>query len=116
MWQRGTRKIFRAFANPVRIGLGLKPGNAAHWCVGLQVGWTVDADFIPVALVIAALAYVLSGDPVRFLSVLVIATPCPLLIGIPTALMGSISLAARNSIVIRDTVGSEGICPADSSK
>jgi P-type E1-E2 ATPase len=39
---------------------------------------------------------------VRFLAVLVVATPCPLLIGIPVAIIGAISLAAKRSIIIRD--------------
>src|SRR4030095_16226354 len=39
---------------------------------------------------------------VRFLAVLVIATPCPLLIAIPVAIIGSISLAARRSIVVKN--------------
>ena len=43
-----------------------------------------------------------SGDPVRFLAVLVVATPCPLLIAIPVAIIGAISLAAKRSIIIRD--------------
>jgi cation transport ATPase len=37
----------------------------------------------------------MSGEPIRFLAVLVIATPCPLLIAIPIAIIGSISLCAR---------------------
>ena len=41
-----------------------------------------------------------TGDPVRFLAVLVVATPCPLLIAIPVAIIGSISLAATRRIVI----------------
>jgi len=43
-----------------------------------------------------------SGEPVRFLAVLVVATPCPLLIGIPVAIIGAISLAAKRGIIIRD--------------
>jgi cation transport ATPase len=43
-----------------------------------------------------------TGEPVRFLAVLVVATPCPLLIGIPVAIIGAISLAAKRSIIIRD--------------
>src|SRR5262249_40919190 len=38
----------------------------------------------------------------RFLAVLVVATPCPLLIAIPVAIIGSISLAARRGIIIKD--------------
>ena len=55
-----------------------------------------------VALLIAGLAWAISGESLRFLAVLVIATPCPLLIGIPVAIIGSISLAARRSIIVRD--------------
>ncbi len=38
----------------------------------------------------------------RFLAVMVVATPCPLLIAIPVAIIGSISLAARRAIIVRD--------------
>lgn len=58
--------------------------------------------YTPVAVVIALLAWWLSGDPTRFLAVVVVATPCPLLIGIPVALIGAISLSARRGIIIRD--------------
>jgi P-type E1-E2 ATPase len=47
---------------------------------------------------------VLSGEPERFLAVLVIATPCPLLLGIPVAIIGAISVAAQRGIVIKDPV------------
>ena len=47
-------------------------------------------------------AWIASGEAIHFLAVLVIATPCPLLIAIPVAIIGSISLAARHSIIIRD--------------
>jgi len=53
-----------------------------------------------VALALIAWAY--SGEAVRFLAVLVIATPCPLLIAIPVSIIGSISLAARRGIVVKD--------------
>ncbi|MCC6954161.1 MAG: HAD-IC family P-type ATPase, partial [Deltaproteobacteria bacterium] len=62
----------------------------------------LGAYYTPLAVVIAAVAWGISGDPTRFLAVLVVATPCPLLIAIPVALIGTISLAARRSIVIRD--------------
>jgi cation transport ATPase len=51
---------------------------------------------------LAILAWIISGDPVRFLAVLVVATPCPLLIAIPVAIIGSISLAAKRAIIVRD--------------
>lgn len=62
----------------------------------------LGAWYTPVALTIAAAAWLASGDPIRFLAVLVIATPCPLLLAIPVAIIGSISLAAKRSIIIRD--------------
>ena len=48
-----------------------------------------------------------SGDPVRFLSVVVIATPCPLLIAIPVAIIGAISTAARRGIIVKDPAALE---------
>jgi heavy metal translocating P-type ATPase len=67
-----------------------------------RLGDQLGAWYTPVALVIAVSAWLWSGDPVRFLAVLVVATPCPLLIGIPVAIIGAISLAAKRSIVVRD--------------
>ncbi len=64
----------------------------------------LGAFFTPIAVLIAALAWIVSGDPVRFLAVLVIATPCPLLIGIPVAIIGSISLCASRGILIKNPI------------
>jgi P-type E1-E2 ATPase len=52
--------------------------------------------------VIALLAWLVSGEATRFLAVLVVATPCPLIIAIPVAIIGSISLAARRGIIVKD--------------
>lgn len=54
------------------------------------------------ALGVAGLGWVLGGDPTRFLAVLVIATPCPLLLAIPVAIVGAISVAASRGIIIKD--------------
>ena len=67
-----------------------------------RLGDTLGAVYTPVAIVLALLAWWLSGNVTRFLAVLVVATPCPLLIAIPIAIIGSISLAARRGIIIRD--------------
>jgi heavy metal translocating P-type ATPase len=67
-----------------------------------RLGDQLGAIYTPVAVAIAAAAWVWTGDPVRFLAVIVIATPCPLLIGIPVAIIGSISLAARRGIIVKD--------------
>ncbi|MEJ7595578.1 MAG: heavy metal translocating P-type ATPase [Planctomycetaceae bacterium] len=62
----------------------------------------LGAFYTPLAVAIAVLAWTLSGEAQRFLAVLVVATPCPLLIGIPVAILGGISLSARRGIIIRD--------------
>lgn len=53
------------------------------------------------SLLLAGAAWLLSGDPVRFAEVLVLATPCPLLIAAPVAFIGGMSRAARNGIIVR---------------
>ncbi len=67
-----------------------------------RLGDQLGAVYTPLALGIAILAWVVSGRSLRFLAVLVVATPCPLLIGIPVAIIGAISLAARHGIIIKD--------------
>ncbi|MBX9785888.1 MAG: cadmium-translocating P-type ATPase [Alphaproteobacteria bacterium] len=69
-----------------------------------RLGDQLGAIFAPLTLIIAGLTYYLTDDPVRFLAVLVIATPCPLLIAIPITLISAISLAARKGIIIKDPV------------
>ena len=54
------------------------------------------------ALGVAGLGWSLDGNPTRFLAVLVIATPCPLLLAIPVAIIGAISVAASRGILIKD--------------
>ncbi|VVP97406.1 heavy metal translocating P-type ATPase [Pseudomonas fluorescens] len=58
--------------------------------------------FIPLTLLIAGLAWQVSGDPLRALAVLVVATPCPLILAVPIAFMSGISRAARRGILIKD--------------
>lgn len=60
--------------------------------------------FIPLTLLIAAVAWHMSGDPLRALAVLVVATPCPLILAVPIAIMSGISRAARRGILIKDGV------------
>ncbi|MBL8238133.1 MAG: cadmium-translocating P-type ATPase [Bryobacterales bacterium] len=69
----------------------------------------LGAWYTPLALSLAVLAWIASGDSTRFLAVLVVATPCPLLIGIPVAVIGAISLAAKNGILIRKAASLETI-------
>ena len=67
-----------------------------------RLGDQIGAIFAPVALGFAFIAWYLTGDAVRFLSILVIATPCPLLIAIPITIISAISRAAKQAIIIKD--------------
>jgi len=67
-----------------------------------RLGDQLGAWYTPLAVSLGLAAWLLSGDPKRFLAVLVVATPCPLLIAIPIAIIGAISLAAKRGIIIKD--------------
>lgn len=67
-----------------------------------RLGDQLGAWYTPLALLVAAAAGLLSQDAHRFLAVVVIATPCPLLLAIPTAIIGAISLSARRAIIIKN--------------
>ena len=67
-----------------------------------RLGDTLGAWYTPLALGIAVVAWILSGEVQRFLAVLVVATPCPLLIAIPVAVIGAISLSARRGIIVKN--------------
>ncbi len=58
--------------------------------------------FTIVSLLIAGIAWSVSGDAVRFAEVLVVATPCPLLIATPVAFMGGMSSAARMNVIVKE--------------
>jgi len=57
--------------------------------------------FLPVTLIAAGLAWALSGDPVRALAVVVVATPCPLILAAPIALVSGLSRAARVGVIVK---------------
>lgn len=58
--------------------------------------------FTALSLAIAAVAWIVSGEPVRFAQVLVLATPCPLLIAAPVAFLAGLSRCSRAGIVVKD--------------
>lgn len=67
-----------------------------------RIGDRLGAWYTPLALGLAVLAWAFSGDPDRFLAVMVIATPCPLLLAIPIAIISAISVSAMRGIIIKN--------------
>ena len=59
------------------------------------------AAFLPFTLVLAGVAWLAAGDPVRFVAVLVVATPCPLILAAPVALIAGVSRAARYGVIVK---------------
>jgi heavy metal translocating P-type ATPase len=68
--------------------------------------------FLPLTLGVALLAWGLSGDPVRALAVLVVATPCPLILAAPVAIVAGISRAASRGIIVKGGAGLETLARA----
>ena len=59
------------------------------------------AVLLPATLAVAGVAWALSGDPVRALAVLVVATPCPLILAAPIALISGVSRAAHQGVIVK---------------
>ena len=67
-----------------------------------RLGDQLGGAFGVFALLVSGIVWLVTDDALRFLSVLVIATPCPLIIAIPVTIIGAISMAARCGIIIKD--------------
>jgi heavy metal translocating P-type ATPase len=74
-----------------------------------RLGDRLGAWYTPIALGLAGIAWAATGQAMRFLAVMVVATPCPLLIAIPVAVIGAISLSARHAIIIKNPAALEQI-------
>src|SRR5450755_4552599 len=74
-----------------------------------RIGDRIGAWYTPLAMGVAGLTWLVTGDSTRFLAVVVIATPCPLILAIPVAVIGAISLSARHSIIIKNPAALEQI-------
>jgi heavy metal translocating P-type ATPase len=74
---------------------------AADRAPAVRVANRIAAWFLPLTLAVCALAWALSGDPARAVAVLVVATPCPLILAVPIALVGALSLTARRGVVVK---------------
>ncbi|MEX0406342.1 heavy metal translocating P-type ATPase [Aquibium sp. LZ166] len=67
---------------------------------------------LPATLIVAALAWLGSGDPIRALAVLVVATPCPLILAAPVAFIGGVSRAARAGALMKGSSALEALAQA----
>ena len=65
--------------------------------------------FTPLTLAVCLVAWLLSGDPLRVLAVLVVATPCPLILAAPVAVIGGIDRGARLGLIFRHGTALEQI-------
>lgn len=82
------------------IGLVRAASSSKSPMIRLADAYSVP--FTIIAFSLASIAWLLSGDPVNALAVLVVATPCPLLIATPVAIVSGISRSARDGIIVKD--------------
>jgi heavy metal translocating P-type ATPase len=73
----------------------------AHSAPGVRIANKWALRFVPVALAIALSAWALTGDPKRAIAVLVIATPCPLILAVPISIVAGLSRSAKAGAVIK---------------
>ena len=64
---------------------------------------------LPATLLVSGAAWYISGDPIRALAVLVVATPCPLILAAPVAFIGGLSHAARAGILMKGSAALEAL-------
>jgi heavy metal translocating P-type ATPase len=74
-----------------------------------RLGDQLGSIYTPIAVAIGVAAWLWSGEAVRFLAVMVVATPCPLLIAIPVTIIGAISLSAKRGIIVKDPTALETV-------
>ena len=65
--------------------------------------------FLPLTVAIAAVAWAISGDPVRALAVFVVATPCPLILAAPIAFVAGLSRAAKSGVIVKGGAALEAL-------
>nr|WP_198663559.1 heavy metal translocating P-type ATPase [Jiangella endophytica] len=65
--------------------------------------------FLPLSLLVAGVAWIVSSSAVQAVAVLVVATPCPLLLAAPVAIVAGLSRAARRGVVVRDGAALENL-------
>lgn len=85
---------------------------SAHPAPFVRLADHYSIPFTIVAYIIAGFAWAISGQPIRFLEVIVVATPCPLLLATPIALIAGMSRAARDGIIIKTGTALEQLAQA----
>lgn len=73
----------------------------ANSAPGVRIANKWAVRFVPVAIIVAAIAWLISGDVDRAVAVLVAATPCPLILAVPIAIVAGLSQSAKNGAVIK---------------
>jgi heavy metal translocating P-type ATPase len=86
-----------AYANIVRLVRAAETQRAPF----VRIADRYAAFFLPLTLAVAGLAWALSGDAVRAVAVLVVATPCPLILAAPIAIVSGVSRAARSGVIVK---------------
>ena len=86
-----------AYAGIVRLVEGATDQRAPF----VRLADRYAAFFLPVTILVAGGAWIASGDPTRMLAVLVVATPCPLILAAPIALVSGLSRAARVGVIVK---------------
>ena len=86
-----------AYANIVRLVRAAETQRAPF----VRIADRYAAFFLPLTLALAAVAWAASGDPVRAVAVLVVATPCPLILAAPIAIVSGVSRAARSGVIVK---------------
>lgn len=81
----------------------IKLVKAAHAksAPGVRLANTWALRFVPIALIIAAAAWIITGEVERAVAVLVAATPCPLILAVPIAIVAGLSQSAKNGAIVK---------------
>jgi heavy metal translocating P-type ATPase len=89
------------------LRLVAKAAEARAPMARLADAWALG--FLAVSLALAGLAWAISGDPVRAVAVLVVATPCPLILAVPVAWVAGISRAAQAGVLVKGAAALEAM-------
>jgi len=93
------------YAGIVRLVEAAQQSRAPMWRVADRFAMA----FLAVTVVMAGGAWLWTGDPIRALAVLVIATPCPLILAVPVAIISGVSRAAKLGILVKGGQALEGM-------